>query len=176
MQKKTAFAKRAFYPFFKIFSRINWLFIMKLSVCCGAILVCSLSLLASSKTSGQSIDKQSITIQVEHQSLKAALQKLQDQSGFSIFYPSALVNAFTDVSIDHKIRSVAETLNLLLNGTNLVYHQDGNKIVISQNLANPIVKDVTVDWNQDGDFQRGTYKIEIYNSGYMVGSGNVTLK
>ena len=145
MQKKTAFAKRAFYPFFKIFSRINWLFIMKLSVCCGTILVCSLSLLASSKTSGQNIDKQSVTIQVQHQSLKAALQKLQDQSGFSIFYPSALVNAFTDVSIDHKIRSVAETLNLLLNGTNLVYHQDGNKIVISQNLANPIVKDVTVD-------------------------------
>jgi len=135
MQKKTAFAKRAFYPFFKIFSRINWLFIMKLSVCCGAILVCSLSLLASSKTSGQSIDKEKITIQVQHQSLNVALQKLQNQSGFSIFYPSTLVNAFTDVSVDNKNRSVAATLDLLLNGTNLIYHQDGNKIIISQNLA-----------------------------------------
>jgi len=146
MQKKTAFAKRVFYPFFNIYSRINWLFIMKLSVCCGAILACSLSLLASSKTSGQSIGKEKITIQVQHQSLKAALQKVQDQSGFSIFYPSALVNAYTDVSVDNENRSVAETLDLLLKGTNLIYHQDGNKIIISQNLvkAKEIVTDKAI--------------------------------
>ncbi len=38
------------------------------------------------------------------------------------------------------------------------------------------VKDVVVDWNQDGDFARGNYMIEIYSEGYKVGSGNVTLK
>jgi hypothetical protein len=41
---------------------------------------------------------------------------------------------------------------------------------------NQMVKDVTVDWNQDGDYKRGTYTIEIYNEGYKVGDGSVTLK
>ncbi len=38
------------------------------------------------------------------------------------------------------------------------------------------VKDVVVDWNQEGDFARGNYMIEIFSEGYKVGSGNVTLK
>ena len=41
---------------------------------------------------------------------------------------------------------------------------------------NQMVKDVTVDWNQDGDYKKGEYTIEIYNEGYKVGSGKVTLK
>jgi len=41
---------------------------------------------------------------------------------------------------------------------------------------NEVVKDVTVDWNQDGDYPKGSYIIEIYNEGYKVGNGTVTLK
>jgi len=37
------------------------------------------------------------------------------------------------------------------------------------------VKDVTIDWHQDSDYQKGAYAIEIYNDGYKVGSGSVTL-
>lgn len=37
------------------------------------------------------------------------------------------------------------------------------------------VKDVTIDWNQDSDYKKGAYNIEIYNEGYKVGSGSVTL-
>ncbi|PZF74447.1 hypothetical protein [Taibaiella soli] len=40
---------------------------------------------------------------------------------------------------------------------------------------NQPVKDVTIDWHQDSDYQKGTYAIEIYNDGYKVGSGSVTL-
>ncbi len=38
------------------------------------------------------------------------------------------------------------------------------------------VKDVTVDWNQDSDYKKGTYTIELFNEGYKIGSGSVTLK
>ena len=38
------------------------------------------------------------------------------------------------------------------------------------------VKDVIVDWKQEGDFQKGNYMIEIFSEGYKVGTGNVTLK
>jgi DNA gyrase/topoisomerase IV subunit A len=41
---------------------------------------------------------------------------------------------------------------------------------------NEPVKDVTVDWKQDDDYKRGVYTISIYNSGYRVGGGNVTLR
>ena len=38
------------------------------------------------------------------------------------------------------------------------------------------VKDVVVDWKQEGDFQKGNYMIEIFSEGYKVGTGTVTLK
>lgn len=41
---------------------------------------------------------------------------------------------------------------------------------------NSQVNDVIVDWNQDSDYKSGDYKIEIYQGGFRVGAGNVTLK
>ncbi len=38
------------------------------------------------------------------------------------------------------------------------------------------VKDVTVDWRQESDYQKGSYNIGIYNEGYLIGTGNVVLK
>jgi len=50
---------------------------------------------------------------------------------------------------------------------------------VVQNIAlvqNQKVKDVTIDWNQNGDYAKGNYTIEVYSEGYMVGSGSVHLK
>lgn len=41
---------------------------------------------------------------------------------------------------------------------------------------NQPVKDVIVDWNQDSNYKKGNYNIELYNDGYKIGSGTVTLK
>jgi flagellar basal body-associated protein FliL len=41
---------------------------------------------------------------------------------------------------------------------------------------NQMVKDVDVDWHQSGDYMKGDYTIEVYNEGYKVGSGKVTLR
>lgn len=38
------------------------------------------------------------------------------------------------------------------------------------------VDDVVVDWNQDSDYESGDYKIEIYQGGFKVGAGMVSLK
>ncbi len=46
-------------------------------------------------------------------------------------------------------------------------------IVLTQNQP---VKDVSIDWQQDGDYAKGTYRIEVYNEGYKVGSGSVELR
>lgn len=42
--------------------------------------------------------------------------------------------------------------------------------------TNKPVKDVSADWKQDSDYQKGTYSIELYNDGYKIGGGSVTLK
>jgi hypothetical protein len=50
---------------------------------------------------------------------------------------------------------------------------------VVQNIAlvqNQPVKDVSIDWNQDGDYVKGNYTIEVYSEGYKVGSGSVTLR
>ncbi|MBW7914360.1 MAG: hypothetical protein H3C54_11875 [Taibaiella sp.] len=41
---------------------------------------------------------------------------------------------------------------------------------------NTKVRDVVVDWNQDSDYKSGDYRIEIYQGGFKVGAGNVTLR
>ena len=38
------------------------------------------------------------------------------------------------------------------------------------------VSNVTVDWHQGSNYQKGAYRIEIFNEGYRIGAGNVTLK
>ncbi len=38
------------------------------------------------------------------------------------------------------------------------------------------VSDVSVDWKQEGDYEKGTYAIEIFNEGYKIGGGSVTLR
>ena len=35
---------------------------------------------------------------------------------------------------------------------------------------------VNVEWSQNSKFQTGDYKIEIYNNGFKIGEGNVTLR
>lgn len=57
-------------------------------------------------------------------------------------------------------------------GTQIQYSVMKN-IVLTQNMP---VKDVVVDWQQNGSYGKGTYTIEIYNEGYKVGSGNVELR
>jgi hypothetical protein len=42
--------------------------------------------------------------------------------------------------------------------------------------TNQPVKDVNVDWHQDTDYTKGTYTIDLYNDGYKVGSGTVSLR
>jgi predicted nuclease with TOPRIM domain len=66
-------------------------------------------------------------------------------------------------------------------GSGVTTTEDGQQL--SYTLARQInlttntpVRDVSVDWNQDNDYQRGTYAIDIYNSGFRIGGGSVTLK
>jgi hypothetical protein len=72
-------------------------------------------------------------------------------------------------------------LNNPANGSGMMTSSKGDHLTytLPKSLSlvqNQPVKGITVDWNQDGDYAKGVYKIEIYNDGYAVGSGEVNLK
>lgn len=35
---------------------------------------------------------------------------------------------------------------------------------------------ITIDWKQNSDFKPGTYKVEIYEKGYLIGQGDVDMR
>ncbi len=67
------------------------------------------------------------------------------------------------------------------NGSGSMTSTSGDQLLFSVMKEIPLVqgqpvKDVVIDWHQDGNYLKGTYSIEIFNEGYKVGNGNVTLK
>ena len=82
------------------------------------------------------------------------------------------------------LRIISPDVNIMTNsanGSGMLTTSKGGQLSysIESDIAltqNQPVKDITVDWNQSGDYNKGTYTIEIYNEGYLVGSGTVTLK
>ena len=43
-------------------------------------------------------------------------------------------------------------------------------------VTNEPVKDISVEWKQEGDYEKGIYTIAIYNGGYRIGGGPVELR
>jgi peptidoglycan hydrolase CwlO-like protein len=65
-------------------------------------------------------------------------------------------------------------------GSGVTTASDGNPLNYSVLKEVPLkqdepVKNVTVDWRQDNDYEKGDYKIAIYNGGYKIGDGDVVL-
>jgi cell division protein FtsB len=82
------------------------------------------------------------------------------------------------------IRLIAPDGNVLSNSANAsgsMTAANGSPLLFSvmKEIAlvqNQPVKDIVLDWHQDGSYLTGNYTIEIYSEGYKVGSGTVTLK
>lgn len=79
------------------------------------------------------------------------------------------------------IASGGNTLNSAANGSGNLTTNKGD--VIAYSMVKEIalvkeqpVKNLSLDWKQEGDYTPGNYMIEIYNEGFKIGSGNVTLK
>jgi TonB-linked SusC/RagA family outer membrane protein len=71
-----------------------------------------------------------LTLQFENASLKEILQKLEDQSDFSIIYKDELINAVHNISGNFKEEKVVDLLDKILQNTNLKYTLEGQTIII----------------------------------------------
>lgn len=73
------------------------------------------------------------------------------------------------------------TLSSAANGSGMITTSKGDHLsyTLSKSVSlttNQKVAGITADWNQNGDYVKGIYKIEIYHEGYKIGEGDVTLK
>lgn len=130
MPKVLLLQKGKYCPFLK--ERVQLLFLMRLSLCVCVLFVFSLNLFATGLASGQSITNTVITFEVHNENLKASIDKLQHQSGISIFYSSSLLKTDRKINLDKAARTVAQTLDLLLQGTSLTYIEKGNKVILQE--------------------------------------------
>ena len=82
------------------------------------------------------------------------------------------------------LRIIAPDVSIMsspANGSGMLTTSKGDQLSFSVVKGVPLtqgqpLKNVMVDWKQDGDYKKGSYTIEIYSEGYKVGSGAVTLK
>jgi TonB-linked SusC/RagA family outer membrane protein len=133
MQKKLAFAKGQSRAHQKAKRHAKLLFIMRVSIFCSALLF-SLQVLAFRVSKAQNIDNTPVKFGAQNESLKNALRQLQDESGFTFFYPTEKVALFNGITIDEKTRSVESTIELLLAKTDLGFKQQNNNIIIFEKL------------------------------------------
>lgn len=82
------------------------------------------------------------------------------------------------------LRITAPDGNLLSNaayGSGVTTNAEGEQMGYTLNkgvelIQNQPLKNVIINWNQDSDYKKGNYKIQVYSEGYEVGNGIVHLR
>lgn len=82
------------------------------------------------------------------------------------------------------VRITAPDGRLLSNaayGSGITSLDDGQQLSYTMSkqitlVTNTPVKDISLDWKQDSEFQKGTYVIDLYNGGLRIGGGSVALR
>lgn len=107
-------------------------YFMKIStVMMGCILLVT-QMLCAAPGKAQDMSTKKITLSVGKESLRDALNKVEQLSGFRIAYPPEVVTRFKTVSLSKGTRTVKETISLLLQNTRLQFRQQEEIIVIYQ--------------------------------------------
>jgi len=130
MQKNLVFASRDSFAQTGERMRRFTLNLMRISLFGFIIALITAQGLTAEISKGQDIREIQITYGVQNATLKNALQKLQKESGFNVFYFSPKVTPYKGISIPVQKRSVHETLERLLNNTTFTFRQEGKTIIL----------------------------------------------
>src|SRR5690606_39148017 len=130
MQKILFFASGTPWRFLSLHRRHSFLFLMRVKLICGVLLTLTINLLASSPTVGQNIRTNTVEFGIRTATLKAALKQLEEETGMPIFYPTEIVDRYSAPVLSSQKRTIAETLDLLLDDKPLGYSQRGKNIVL----------------------------------------------
>lgn len=96
---------------------------------------CLLWIFSLSTLMMQAQDSQRISIDLQEETLEAALWYLQNKTKFVFMYATEDIANVTDITVRVKNKTITEILDECLDGTNLTYEVSGSAIVIKKRAA-----------------------------------------
>jgi len=109
--------------------------LMRVSLVIALIISTTLQLLLANTVKGQNMHSDRITIGLRDESLASGLKKIEQQTALRFFYRKAEIKALTGLNLTLKNRTIAQTLQELLQNTFLSFRQVEGNILIERNAA-----------------------------------------
>lgn len=103
--------------------------IMRISIVLNIILLTTFQLLAN-ESHGQRINETKVVLELKNQTLSEAIGQLEKKTPYKFVFKQKEVEAFINLNLASAERTVAETLDLLLQYSNLKYFQVEQKILL----------------------------------------------
>lgn len=177
MQKKDVFASRTLFVISTTHLHQKFRFLMRVNLICLLLVAVAANLFAATESIGQGINKRIIHFSTGLVPLKEALMDLEKATGITVFYPSEIVAEYTVAPFDRKPRTVAATLDLLLQNTRLSYRQSGESIVLFENKVNKATAEIGYyPRSQDGLQQHYVTGMVTNDSGRPLAGVSISVK
>jgi len=141
---------------------------MRVSTCVVFVLLTSVQLLSAHAGNGQDMTEKEIALELKDVSLSEALSKVEALSGFRLAWSSQAVARYDHVSLEKGVRTVEQTLSLLLENTALSFREQRNTILIFRKAGH--VKEAAAAMEQLPDTRTDTLRRRI--SGKVVAAGD----
>src|SRR5690606_20239531 len=104
--------------------------LMKLSIVNLVILISGLQILAANNVNSQDLDSITVTVEIQNGSLEELFRQIEQQTSLKFVYGLYISKDRLQISIPKRSRTVKSTLDIGLRGTDLLYQQKNDNIVI----------------------------------------------
>ncbi len=121
----------------------KWAFFMKLSCLVIFSMLLSIQMLIARNGIAQELSKINVTVGLHNSPLKNALRQIERQTSYKFAYVESQLTSAGNLEFPKQIRSLAQTLDLLLSGTDLIYSVKNNTIIITQNHEEKVEKSLS---------------------------------
>lgn len=135
------------YTFFTNYFDFYWKrrLLMKLSIVNLVMLIGGIQFLAAKNVKSQDLDSLRVTVEIRNGSLEDLFRQIEQQTSLKFVYGLYISKGHLQISIPRRSRTVKSTLDIGLEGTNLVYQQKNENIVIfPQVISKPVVQNTRV--------------------------------
>jgi TonB-dependent starch-binding outer membrane protein SusC len=110
-------------------------FAMRVSFFYAVVAMGTMPMLLAHSGSSQALDSIHVTVELRNENLKNLFKKIESQTGLLFAYRSRQVEGLDNLTLPKATRSVRATLDLVLEGTTLLYRQVNNSVIIFQQGA-----------------------------------------
>jgi TonB-linked SusC/RagA family outer membrane protein len=118
--------------------------IMRISLFHIFLLTCGTHMVFANEMSGQNLESISVDIELHNQDIKTLFKTIENKTGLLFAYQPQAIRDFPKVSTPKGRRSVSDILNSVFQGSNLVYKQVDQNVVIFKKEKTQTVASITL--------------------------------